>query len=92
MDLSKTRIVDCEARAPYKVWVKFVDGVEGIVDLSDLLSKDVFADAWSTDEKFKQVRIDPDTMTLTWGREGDTVDVNRVSLKEEVLETKKKCR
>jgi len=87
MDLTETRIIACEAKEPYKVWIKFIDGVEGIVDLSDLLSKKVFAEAWSTKEKFMQVHIDPDTKTLTWGKEGDTVDVNRISLKQEVLKS-----
>lgn len=88
MDLSRVRIVDCEAKDPYKVWIKFVDGVEGTVDLSDLLEKKVFSNAWSSEEKFKLVRIDPETETLTWGHGQNAVDINPISLKEEVLRSK----
>jgi hypothetical protein len=59
------RIIAAEARAPYRVHVRFSDGVEGEVDLSDLVGKGVFA-AWSDPERFAHVSIDPDTHTLTW--------------------------
>lgn len=92
VNLAETQILACKAMEPYKVCVKFLDGVEGVVDLSDLLLKEVFAEAWDTEEKFQQVRIDPIIRTLTWGEGEDVVDVNRVSLKKEVLESKKNRR
>ena len=89
MNSSEDKIINFEAKEPYKVWIRFIDGVEGVVDLSDLLSKNVFSEAWSTEEKFKQVRIDSETETLTWGFGKDAVDVNPMSLKEEILKSKK---
>lgn len=87
MDPVTTRIIACKALEPYKVWVRFVDGIEGVVDLSDLLSKNVFAEAWATEEDFQAVYIDEETLTLTWKLGNDTVDVNRITLKEEILES-----
>lgn len=32
------RVQDVEARSEYRVWIRFVDGVEGEVDLSELVA------------------------------------------------------
>lgn len=42
----------------YRLWVEYADGVEGIVDLSDLVGKGVFA-AWNDERTFRQVYIGP---------------------------------
>ncbi|HEY3355411.1 MAG TPA: DUF2442 domain-containing protein [Polyangia bacterium] len=58
-------VVEVRALAPYRVWVRFSDGVAGEVDLIELAGHGVFA-AWSDPTVFAQVTIDPDTHTLCW--------------------------
>ena len=86
MDPKKNRIVKCRPEPNYHVWIQFGDGLEGIVDLRDLLEKKVFKETWGSVEDFKKVRVDPVTHTITWGEEGDEVDVNPASLRKEILE------
>ncbi len=64
------RIVDVKALDDYKVWIKFTDGVEGTVDLSKLVGKGVFT-KWADEEFFKSVSIDPESRTISWGKEID---------------------
>ncbi|MDX1812737.1 MAG: DUF2442 domain-containing protein [Gammaproteobacteria bacterium] len=59
------RIVDCTAKDNYHLWVKFDNGREGIVDLSDLVGKGVFK-AWEDETVFKSVVIDPVAKTVSW--------------------------
>lgn len=80
------RIVRCKPEPNFRVWIQFADGLEGIVDLRDLLEKPAFQRAWQSTEQFNQVRIDPITDTITWGEEGDEVDVNPMELRKEILE------
>jgi len=59
-------IVSVEARANFKVWVRFEDGVEGEADLSDLAGRGVFK-RWTDDpSEFFQVAVDPESGTLVW--------------------------
>ena len=53
----------------YRLWIAYSDGVEGIVDLSPLVGKGVFA-LWNDYHAFCQVRIGPGG-ELTWGDEID---------------------
>ena len=48
-----------------KVWIRFDDGEEGEVDLSDMVGQGVF-ELWNDPEEFLKVTIDPETHTLTW--------------------------
>ncbi len=67
------KIVACKPKPGYRVWMRFDDGLEGEVDLSDLVGKGVF-EAWESIDFFNQVRVDPKTDTLAWGEEIDLVD------------------
>lgn len=59
-------VVAVEARAGFKVWVRFENGVEGEADLSDLAGRGVF-ERWTTNpSEFAEVSVDPDSGTLTW--------------------------
>jgi hypothetical protein len=58
-------IEEVEARPGYHIWVRFEDGVEGEVDLSDLAGKGVFK-AWLEPGHFEQVFVDPQSRTVTW--------------------------
>ncbi len=85
MDLKRAKIVACKPRPHYWVWIRFDDGLEGEVDLSDLVGKGVF-EAWESVDFFNQVRVDPKTDTLAWG---DEIDLDPYVLREQ-LEAKKK--
>ncbi|MCP5509638.1 MAG: DUF2442 domain-containing protein [Chlamydiales bacterium] len=78
------RIADCKAGLDYTVWVKFEDGLEGIVDLNDLAQTPAFSKVWDTIDPFKNVRIDHETHTLTWGVGENLVDINPRLLREEI--------
>ena len=59
------RIVDVEARSNYRVWIRFEDGTEGVVDLTDLVGKGVF-ERWKDPGEFEKVYIDEDAGTIAW--------------------------
>jgi hypothetical protein len=40
----------------YRLWIKFSDGIEGVIDLSNLAGKGVFA-LWNDYRKFEKVSI-----------------------------------
>ncbi len=42
----------------YRLWIKFSDGAEGIVDLSEFVGKGVFA-LWNDYREFQKVHIGP---------------------------------
>lgn len=53
----------------YRLWVKYSDGVEGVVDLSDLVDKGVFA-LWNDYQEFQKVHIGPSS-EIAWSEEID---------------------
>ena len=59
------RIVEVKPLQDFKVWLKFADGVEGIVDLSDVAGKGVFC-VWNNPEIFNAVSINPENHTISW--------------------------
>lgn len=63
------RPVEVEARDRYCIWLRFADGVEGEVDLSDLAGHGVFA-AWLDRAFFDSVRID-EARAIAWGDDID---------------------
>ena len=56
--------VAVEARDGFRIWVRFEDGVEGEIDLSDVAGKGVFK-AWDDREFFKGVHIS-DHRSIAW--------------------------
>lgn len=74
------RVAEVEAREGYRIWVRFADGVEGEVDLSDLAGKGVFRN-WEDHSKFEQVFVDPESETVAWP---GGIDLCPDSLYEEV--------
>ena len=59
------RIVAAKALPNYRLWVRFEDGVEGDVDLSDIVGKGVFR-CWEDPLEFAKVYIDAETGTVAW--------------------------
>lgn len=53
-----------------KIWVKFSDGSEGVVDLSHLVGKGVFA-LWDKTSEFEKVHIDSESGAISWGNDVD---------------------
>lgn len=64
------RPVEVEARGQFRLWMRFSDGVEGEVDLSDFAGEGVFA-AWDDPAFFESVLID-EARAVCWG---DAVDL-----------------
>lgn len=59
-------VIAVEARGGFKVWVRFENGVEGEADLSDLAGRGVFKRWTENPAEFREVRVDPESGTLTW--------------------------
>ena len=49
-------VIDLEARDKYRLWLRYSDGTEGVVDLSDMAHTELFAD-WQKPGTFEQVVI-----------------------------------
>jgi hypothetical protein len=62
-------IVEVKPLESYHLWVRFSDGVEGVLDLSGLVGKGVFA-LWNDYEAFKRVHIGP-SGELMWDDQVD---------------------
>ncbi|MEN9654457.1 MAG: hypothetical protein RL235_569 [Chlamydiota bacterium] len=77
----RVKIVACKPRPHYRVWVRFDDGLQGEVDLSDLVGKGVF-EAWKSVAFFNQVRVDPVNDTLTWGED---IDLDPYVIREKII-------
>ncbi len=84
MEFRRAKIVACKPKPSYRVWIRFDDGLEGEVDLSDLVGQGVF-EAWESADFFNQVYVDPKTHTLAWG---DEIDLDPYVLREKVSNAK----
>ena len=59
------RIDAVRTRPGYRLWVRFADGVEGEVDLSDLVGKGVFA-SWKDPREFVRASVDQESGSVVW--------------------------
>jgi hypothetical protein len=59
------RIDSVQTRPEYRIWIRFTDGLEGEIDLSDLVGKGVFA-SWSDKRNFEAAFVDTETGTVAW--------------------------
>ena len=64
------KIIEVKPLENYKIWIKFSDGVSGVVDLSNLEGRGVFK-LWKNKKFFNSVKINPLTNTVSWGEEID---------------------
>ena len=60
-----SRIVEARALDNHRLHVEFEDGVEGTVDLSEMVGRGVFS-AWSDPDFFARVTVDLGTRTVAW--------------------------
>jgi uncharacterized protein DUF2442 len=58
-------ITECRAESNYTLWLKFDDGLEGSVNLGDLVLTESYL-AISDAETFSRVAIDPVSNAVTW--------------------------
>lgn len=57
-------LLQVEALSPYRIWVRYSDGEEGEIDLSDVAGKGVFA-LWHDPGEFAKVHIGPGN-AISW--------------------------
>ncbi len=59
-------VIAVDARAGFRLWVRFEDGLEGEVDLSGFVGRGVFR-RWADDPaEFFQARVDSASGTVVW--------------------------
>jgi hypothetical protein len=61
------KAVEVMALSGHRIWIRFVDGVEGEVDLSQLAGRGVFT-AWADRQVFESVHIDA-SGAIAWNQE-----------------------
>ena len=59
------KLVQIKPLDGYRLWLRFADGVEGQVDISDLAGRGVF-EAWKDPHFFESVRVD-ESGAAVWG-------------------------
>ena len=59
-------VIECRAEGNYTLWLKFDDGLEGLVYLGDLVTTNSYL-ALSDEDIFSRVAIDPVSNEVTWG-------------------------
>ena len=64
------KIVEVEQAGAYLIRVRFADGVEGEVDLSQELDGEMF-EPLRDRQLFKQLKLDADTHTIVWPNGAD---------------------
>jgi hypothetical protein len=64
------RIVAARYVSGHTIWLRFDNGVEGVVDLSDALEGEVFEPLKSV-EYFRRFELHPELRTLVWPNGAD---------------------
>jgi hypothetical protein len=64
------RLVDARYVQGHTIWLRFADGTEGEVDLSNELDGEVFAPLKDA-EYFKSFRLHPELRTVVWPNGAD---------------------
>jgi len=62
------RPIAVKALKKYRIWVKYEDDSEGVVDLSHLAGKPMFQ-CWEEADNFKNVYIDQYTGAIAWNED-----------------------
>lgn len=64
-------VVEARAIAPHRVFLRFDDGTSGELDLNRLIAFDGVFAALTSPERFAELRINPDTGTISWPNGAD---------------------
>lgn len=59
------KVAEIKALELFRLWLRFTDGTEGVVDLSHLKGKGVFK-IWTNDVPFDQAYIDSESGAIAW--------------------------
>lgn len=63
-------VIEAKYKEGYKIWLRFNDEAEGIVDLKDELYGTMF-EPLKDKSKFKSFRVDPELETIVWENGAD---------------------
>ena len=80
-------IVSARALPGYRLSIRFEDGVEGEVNLTELVGKGVFT-PWSNPAEFQKVFIDPKSHTVAWP---GGIDLCPESLHQDIVAAAQPC-
>lgn len=72
-------VIELEVCDPYQIWVRFVDGAAGVVDLSDSAAVGGIFAQWSDEGFWRSAHIVADSGAVAWG-DGSELDVCPLSL------------
>ncbi|MXZ53772.1 MAG: DUF2442 domain-containing protein [Acidimicrobiaceae bacterium] len=72
-------VVELEVREPYRIRVRFDDGVAGVVDLSDSAALGGIFARWSDEDFWRSAHIVAESGAVAWG-DGSEIDVCPLSL------------
>jgi hypothetical protein len=64
-------VVEVRPREPYRLWLKFDDGVEGEADIAALVNFDGVFEPLKAPEFFAAVRVEPALGTIVWPNGAD---------------------
>jgi hypothetical protein len=67
MEQATPKLIEVRPLQEFRLWVRYDDGAQGEVDLSDLAGRGVFS-AWDVPGKFASVRTGPQG-EVSWGEE-----------------------
>ena len=73
------RVVELEVCEPFQIWVRFDDGIAGVVDLSDSAAVGGIFAQWSDEGFWRSAHIVADCGAVAWG-DGSEIDVCPLSL------------
>jgi len=60
--------IEIKPLEPYKIWIKFEDNLEGIIDLNFLAKQGIF-NKWDENSLFNNVYINSETFSIAWDDE-----------------------
>ncbi|WP_419945748.1 DUF2442 domain-containing protein [Candidatus Poriferisodalis sp.] len=75
--LRPPQAVEVEVQQPFKLWIRFDDGVSGIVDLAQWSTREVFT-AWSDLAFFKTAHVRP-YGAIAWGKD-DALELDSTAM------------
>ena len=65
------KIIAAKALEPFKVWIRFADDREGVVDLTDVFNSGGVFESLRDPAEFAKVRVEPEWSTVEWPGEVD---------------------
>ena len=77
--MQSPHVVELEVQEPFKLWLRFDDGIASIVDLSDSAALGGVFAAWTDQDFWRSAHIVADSGAVAWG-DGTEVDVCPLSL------------